>query len=240
MPNYCNNRLTIRGSKEDLLKFKEDVKVDDNIPLSFEKTVPIGEIDDWYNQRCHEWGTKWDVNTGDTYFFDNSDDDNDRYISYTFDTAWAPPCPWLEKTGKMYPQLSFELTFEEGGCCIYGIAEVVGGEYSDEDMDHHTYLQRFDEDFKECVKEIRQLSQEDLIKYFSGIKNFTDYVEEEEKVEHEPPFNINYDYFSIARVIVDCISFENLPMFMGVDWVDDEATSLFKEKLAAGNLEERN
>jgi hypothetical protein len=44
------------------------------------------------------------------------------YIKYDFDTAWSPPMEGLVIISKKYPNLSFELKYEEEGMGFKGKA----------------------------------------------------------------------------------------------------------------------
>jgi hypothetical protein len=76
---------------------------------------------DWYSFNNREWGTKWDVavpdenNYTDTTIQEEMNGEN-KVVYYTFDTAWAPPTPAIEKLSEQYPDLLMTLNYrEEGG-----------------------------------------------------------------------------------------------------------------------------
>jgi hypothetical protein len=73
-------------------------------------------FDNWYDWRINKWGTKWDV---DIEFREEDSDNECLFIS--FDSAWSPPCNWLLKVSQDFPNLKFELEYEEGGCCFKGV-----------------------------------------------------------------------------------------------------------------------
>jgi len=56
---------------------------------------------DWYTWSEANWGTKWNA-----YYFSLEDDTN--RLEFSFDTAWTPPVPVLEKLREMWPALKFE------------------------------------------------------------------------------------------------------------------------------------
>jgi hypothetical protein len=60
----------------------------------------------WYNWNHDNWGTKWDA-------CEVVMELGARATSYKFKTAWAPPTPVLEAMWKQFPQLRFEVWFEE-------------------------------------------------------------------------------------------------------------------------------
>lgn len=104
-------------------------------PLSFNAKVPIPQelvkttapcatdarlqklygASNWYDWQVKNWGTKWDL-SHDTYV----EKVNANTLHYSFDSAWSPPCAWVEKVAAMYPKLHFLLHYEEPGMCFRG------------------------------------------------------------------------------------------------------------------------
>lgn len=83
---------------------------------------------DWYTWRLVSWGTKWDLSDETEV----QEDFEDNKLEYRFDTAWSPPCAWVETASKKYPTLSFRLQYEEGGCSFEGHVTFKNGEAVDE------------------------------------------------------------------------------------------------------------
>jgi len=71
---------------------------------------------DWYKWNISNWGTKWDA-CGENASIDDMGDS----IEIQFDTAWAPPIQWIEKVELLFPDLEFELHYEEPGMCFKGV-----------------------------------------------------------------------------------------------------------------------
>ena len=87
-------------------------------------------IKDGYNSGgygwCIEnWGTKWGF-----YDVELIEDSKDELL-YTFNTAWSPALPVIEKMGEMFPSLKFELRYFEGGSCFNGLYRVENGEVTE-------------------------------------------------------------------------------------------------------------
>ena len=151
MPNWCSNTLKVHSTNEERLKeFKQAVLVpntehpdwdpsftfnnlyptpaelmDENAFGKSENSDALTEkygASDWYTWRVSNWGTKWDAAESGIVA-----DDNENLIVW-FDTAWAPPVPWLEKVVVQFPELSFGMTYEEPGCDFCGIVEYEDGE----------------------------------------------------------------------------------------------------------------
>lgn len=96
---------------------------------------------DGYTWQIKNWGTKWDVNDPAIMFSGNDE------ASLIFSTAWSPPIRWLENVAAQFPDLEFELFFEEMG-------SVFGGNFvwSDGELQFHEEVQGW-EDLKEfCLR----------------------------------------------------------------------------------------
>lgn len=81
---------------------------------------------DGYSWCVSHWGTKWDVD-GDVVKIGAGVDAGEGYVEYGFDTAWSPPCPWLERVAGNWPDLKFELVYYEGGVGFAGRLVFEGG-----------------------------------------------------------------------------------------------------------------
>lgn len=58
--------------------------------------------DNWYDWANNNWGTKWDIK-GDI----GLNDVDTESCSFTFNTAWSPPEPIVDKLRDMFPELTF-------------------------------------------------------------------------------------------------------------------------------------
>jgi hypothetical protein len=130
--------LEVSGSEKSIKRFKERSFPDGK--FSFNHLVPMPEkvrslehcaegmeplyaaLDgkkpscgwDWYTWSIANWGTKWDVSE----IIDLIEDETN--ITLSFDTAWSPPCRWLEKASSKFPSLTFVLKYGEPGMCFAG------------------------------------------------------------------------------------------------------------------------
>lgn len=157
MPNWCENKLTIRGTKEALNKFlTECFSVDScgDMYLDFNKIIPEPLVPqdcdsnyvikpnedrhlmfdddrtwfDWYSWHCDYWGTKW--NSSSTYINEDGDD-----LVVWFNTAWSPCIPIIIELINKYPELYFECAYFEPGCWFAGIiSKDDEGNYYDEEI----------------------------------------------------------------------------------------------------------
>lgn len=129
MPNWCENRMSVSGSKEAVTKFVEMAKSDKDA-LSFAKFVPE-EWDNpdyqdastsfceqlepspnfnWYRWRLDKWGVKWDCS--ESYVEVNPDG---TLATFTFTTPWGSPDAFYKTIATMFPDLSFEAYAYEPG-----------------------------------------------------------------------------------------------------------------------------
>jgi hypothetical protein len=150
MPNWCTNNLVVCGSESEMKKFYKKFNgaafsFNCFVPLPLELsdvTSPTRIItqkeydnqqgssrmlteelsnsyknnfgyDNWYDWQTNNWGTKWDASV-------SSETKDDDYFHVWFDTAWSPPLSFISKLSKMFPNLSFELKYEEEGMGFCG------------------------------------------------------------------------------------------------------------------------
>lgn len=136
MANNNENYLKVIGDKKQLKEFKKKTQTKKQT-FTLEKLVPTPKAylkkDDkrWYKWRIKNWGTKWDV------YPDSISRDGDEYADeISFDTAWAPPLEWLQKVSKIFPKLTFILSYDEPGMQFKGVAKAVNGKLEDKCIDY--------------------------------------------------------------------------------------------------------
>lgn len=133
-----------------------------------DNTLPIEEQlrfkgNDWYSWNNKHWGTKWDVAVRndeeypETVLLEGGVDD---HLIYNFNTAWAPPEEVVMELSRQYPNLTFDMEYEEetgwGGEFVYKAGEIVSRmEYDNRcpDCDEYNCLD-WDDDTSEqiCTK----------------------------------------------------------------------------------------
>ena len=138
MPNWCENKLVVRGEEKDMAKFLE--VINEKVTLSDTNRlqdilnafypIPEEEKEDWYRWNTKHWGTKWDVECWEAATIE------DDYVELSFDSAWAPPIAWLEKVAKKYPKLKFSLKYDEPGMCVMGCAKGTNGIIADQTIEY--------------------------------------------------------------------------------------------------------
>lgn len=113
MPNDCENKLRISHQDKNMIMrlinaLNEEKFLEEFIP------TPSEEVEkDWYNWRCENWGTKWDIYD---MTFEVIRDDT-LYLS--FYSAWSPPIEAYFTLIKM----GFDINawYYESGMCFCGI-----------------------------------------------------------------------------------------------------------------------
>ena len=121
MPNWCWNNLQVTCTEEHVAELQDFVEKSTSIKdteFSFQGTLFRGDREDWYNWSLDNWGTKWDA--CEPYI----NESEAQCFSVSFDSAWAPPCNWIQNIMHKYTNLEFELEYDEPGCCFAGILTV--------------------------------------------------------------------------------------------------------------------
>ena len=129
MPNWCNCQITISGNLEQINEFHKK-NIDSEGDIDFNVSVPCSsDNEDWFNWRILNWGTKWSAyDTLTTKIWEDEDKNILKEIVYLINTAWSPPIPWLQKTSEKYPEIEFEMKYEEPNMDFSGIYTIKNGE----------------------------------------------------------------------------------------------------------------
>ena len=146
MPNWCDNQITITGPNSVIDKIEKIVTEEKDgdgllnyfhpMPKQLEDTTspsssadkpqPMVEgFDCWYDWRCENWSTKWDVN--EFYGVDRqhlNDSLDESTISFGFSSAWSPPInayqSFLINMSEKNLDVSVKAYYYEGGCDFAG------------------------------------------------------------------------------------------------------------------------
>jgi hypothetical protein len=105
-----------------------------NMHSFLEKLVPFtGDIGyEWdYDWCVRNWGTKWDI-----YDVNHASLDGDT-LELSFMSAWSPPIEALV-TGMLNHGYTFDLYYEEGGCCFIGHTKGDGESHFDQCWETYT------------------------------------------------------------------------------------------------------
>lgn len=179
MPNWCENSITITGTKTQIKKIKqklEEIKKDSD-PCVF--TTLVGAPDENENDEggfdtvqsfANFWGTKWDVCVDDCSFkFE------EKKISMYPPTAWSPPIQFGIKLSEKYG-VDLIMIYSEPGINFAGKATIKKGKLvSDEEYDYMEGLYFFDNeyfwnviisDLEYILEEEGELNKEEVIKKY--------------------------------------------------------------------------
>lgn len=127
MPNWCNNTAIISGPRPVIDEIKQVLNDPDKGILEYMRPMPMDQEANWYDWCVTNWGTKWDAT--ETFVGDDTEEDS---VTFSFDTAWAPPIEafrhWAERDGRV----TYRLTYIEPGMGFVGW-DSYDGDYFDED-----------------------------------------------------------------------------------------------------------
>lgn len=100
MPNYCENKVTVIGCKEDLDEI-------DDVNFSFQNLCPRPEEqeENWYNWNNINWGTKWDCWDYELKMKE------ENILVGSFRTAWCPPIAFLTSLLGKFPKAWIKCEF---------------------------------------------------------------------------------------------------------------------------------
>lgn len=175
MPNWVANRISITGFDAELDRFVEQAKAEPvtfradaeeggewNTPLSFanficppQEALDSGEYwathgfsggkesgntpNNWYNFNVREWGTKWDACHPEV-------ERTAEGVAVAFDTAWSPPEPIFHAMVEQFPELAFDIWYEEeqgwGGELAGSAGELILMKEWDIPNSHADYVER--------------------------------------------------------------------------------------------------
>ena len=149
MPNWCLNKLTVRGEELDVAAFRKNAvghspwarqregEGEKENLLNFCNLVPIPTevLTAGYEKAGAEWERQ---NWGCTHgaFETSIVDEWEGLVVYDFQTAWSPPIEFLVHAAKQWPTLTFILDYDEPGMGFKGIAKFHGETVEDHCIDY--------------------------------------------------------------------------------------------------------
>ena len=98
MPDWTFNSLKVKGKSKEVKRFYLENRTDEQ-ELSFAKSCPVEDGEDWYYEHCAKWGTKWDIRDIEV------ENINPNTLIYCFYTAWSPPEIYVLQASEAYPDL---------------------------------------------------------------------------------------------------------------------------------------
>ena len=150
MPNWCENEFVIAAKKDNtgIDTLYQYLNTDEGF---FEKLIPTPKelldlgspnLDetkslemmskygsaDWYWWRVDNWGTKWDL--GSITNVELRTEDENRFITFSCDTAWSPPEKGFQKVSAMpaFKNIYFYAQYREPGMGFEGFFSFLNGE----------------------------------------------------------------------------------------------------------------
>jgi len=104
----------------------------------------------WYDWNITNWGTKWEVAVPDTNNWRSTEivemgkEREEGYVIYRFDTAWSPPSPAIFALSEQYPNLVFDLEYEEeqgwGGTEVWQNGVLTSEHFYEQPASHQDYV----------------------------------------------------------------------------------------------------
>jgi hypothetical protein len=125
----------------------------------------------WYDWNVRNWGTKWDVAVRDNEEYPETEltDESETLLIYRFNTAWSPPTEAISKLSLQYPDLDFELSYEEetgwGGLLQFeagNVSEIESYDNKCRDCDSINTMSYCENDCGEICSECNYLGEADM------------------------------------------------------------------------------
>jgi len=125
----------------------------------------------WYDWNVRNWGTKWDVAVSHNEEYPDTEItiDSKDTLAYRFNTAWSPPTEAIVKLSAQYPDLDFELSYEEetgwGGLLQFeagNINEIESYENKCRDCDSMNTMEYCDNDCGEICSDCNWMGEAEL------------------------------------------------------------------------------
>jgi hypothetical protein len=120
MPNWCDNRLAIRGARNVVIELVELLEGD--TPFDFERVLPMpktiqdggaydgGMLDmfpGWYQWSRQNWGVKWNATSVTRRGYGRT-----GRVRYRFFTAYGPPTELLDELARRFATVELDLSFD--------------------------------------------------------------------------------------------------------------------------------
>lgn len=198
MANICGNHLIITGEGSSLDAFYTRLTGQDKALL---KTVPNFEINE-KSDYC-------------IYGKDSIGQDDDGNIEISFGSQWSCPIEEIAELSSEYPDLIFDLVYEEGGNDAYGEVHIQDGGYNETELEADEYFLKYNEDYKAAYRRIKFSTYKSFVKNYSGRNFFEEY-----------PFSY------LDKQVLDRIKDDDLPMFINRQWMDEDVEEAYKRRLA--------
>lgn len=180
MPNWCLNKGTIFCQDDEVLnEIRRRITCLDNII-----SCPNAHHENQIEWNTANWGTKWDVD-----FLLEFDAANLHTLTFSFNTAWAPPLMAFAHLSLRFPSIKIDFLYREDGMLLMGVVcftmgriiknDIIGGFYYKTSRVYDALLTSFLEPIRSLlVQEIEEANDFHL-----------EYVKECEENREEPIFD---------------------------------------------------
>lgn len=141
MPNWCNNVISITGTKENMkdiyvffMTANEDAFIMSSLIPEDDDFHKIVEKNDFIlSPYSTFYGTKWDFQINDISIFYIIEDS----VGFNVSTAWSPPNSFCQRLSKKF-NVTVDISYEEGGCAFVGMKQYANGDETDS-IDYDNY-----------------------------------------------------------------------------------------------------
>lgn len=203
MANICSNFISITGDEAQLEALSKRLEEQDPELL---KIVPNFTI-------CP---------TSDYCINDPEDiNNNSNEISFYFGSKSICPLNSIRNLSEQYPDLEFQLNFEEAAMEYFGTATIHDGGCSETEMEEIDYVEQHNDEYIGLLALLEACSYEEFLKEYTHGNFFEDY-----------PFGY------LDRHVVKRIEDKDLAKFINRQWFDDEAEKEYKSRLSGGSTKE--
>jgi len=189
--------MSIEGSKEEILPLRELIDKQDKDLLAL---FPWFEFSDG----------------GDYGIWEDCYTPEEESINISFGSKWSFPKDAFDTLVAKFPELVFEVSWEESGMDIYGKGSASEGLAHLEMITGLEYYLENNEDFAHEYKCLKEMPYEEF-------KNYILEDWEEEEIEH--PFNF------LEEMIVKRLKDRDLPLFLGKEWLSGNTSELIEARL---------
>lgn len=152
MPNWCNNIVSIEGPICKISPMWKVIQEQDDENGFLNQLVPMPaqykDGDGWYDWRCQNWGTKWDIDS-ECLSYDEDEQGGLATISGSFQSAWSPPVEAYNTFLEQNEDCQITSTYVEEGCDFAGVYENGVEEFTEDyhknKMDVVAFIKKIDE-----------------------------------------------------------------------------------------------
>jgi hypothetical protein len=205
MSNLCSNYVEIIGNDAAIRALSD--KIDAIYAITDRKKL---NEDNWYLCDAHTLHCD--------YGMSNLQKNSDTEITFNICSRNSPPTANLYALSKEIPTLTITCLYEEPGMQLYGRLQYTEGScIEDAVFTEEQWLEEHDDDYKFEKKNIAELP-------------YDKFLDEYSKWNDEGELDDECKYRYLGKDIVARIKDDDLPLFINVEWNDDDAEQQYKER----------